>query len=276
MSSKICGSQHPVMPLLSCQNATCSGNHRSGDLRWIGEEAIERQEVEEVFYLGGGELSDEPWIYTKWIQLRPDWGIGQKQEHTSTTPYLFRHWYDGVPEYATSDFKDSSDEEYRTACYCRLYGGPSVGDTIIDSDGNTWECASWFPTSGETECPFIQMTDDDEADGEEGSLVNELHCINPEQPDCCFLCEESRGEPHRYIYLGDGWGEGVFKMVLSKENADNRELIKKLNREQYAELLEAVDIQVYDHEDLATLSEAVRVNVEDETISIDDVRALLG
>jgi hypothetical protein len=48
------------------------------------------------------------------------------------------------------------------------------------------------------------------------------------------------------------------------------EQTKALTREQCVELLEEISIQVYDTEDLATLREAVRSNLEDGTLIAED------
>src|SRR5262245_19008898 len=116
----------------------------------------ERQQVEWVFMLTGGELDDEPWNG-------------------------FAYNYDGVPEYAASDFEDTFEYEYRTVIGSFLYGGPP--ERIVAAEG-AWELRATFVSSGEAECPLRREVVDEER---------------------CRLCDETRGEPHGYIYLGDGW-----------------------------------------------------------------------
>jgi len=237
------------------------------------EEAKEREEIEQVFSLTGGELEDKPWHYVRWVQQRPDWGKDQKQEHDyKSDPGKLRFWYEGVPDYAGGDFKDQYHPrvEYRTAVYDRSCGHIGPDDLIEDDDGSIWRCVAWFASSGEVQCP---LWDNDEGD----HLVKDEDCKNPDMPDVCYLCEHDvHGDEHGYIYLGDGWGEGVFKLESTKEMREMRELINKLTREQCVEILEGAGIQTYDHETLEVLHEAVRVNVEDETIDGDEVRDALS
>lgn len=52
--------------------------------------------------------------------------------------------------------------------------------------------------------------------------------------------------------------------------------INKLSRQQIVTILESVCIQCYDHETTEELEEALRVNIEDGTISIDDLDYAIG
>src|SRR5260370_21406033 len=90
------------------------------------EDDSERQQVEWVFGLTGGELDDETWNG-------------------------FAYNFDGVQEWAQSDFKDRYDHEYRTVVGCFLYGGPP--ECIVDTSG-VWTLKAAFQSSGETECPL--------------------------------------------------------------------------------------------------------------------------
>lgn len=132
----------------------------------------EREQIEWVFMLTGGELNDEPWNG-------------------------FAYNYDGVPDWAASDFKDAFDSEYRTVVGCFIYGGPPR--QTIDADG-VWELRATFVSSGETECPMAPEAVDNER---------------------CRLCDETTGQPHRYIYLGDGWAEAVYRRELRDPDADD-------------------------------------------------------
>lgn len=123
----------------------------------------ERQEIEWVFMLTGGELNDAPWGG-------------------------FAYNYDGVPEWAASDFDDRFDHEYRTIIGCFVYGSPP--EQIVDAEG-VWELRATFASSGEAECPLRPEVVEDER---------------------CPLCDEPSGEPHGYIYLGDGWAEAVYRL----------------------------------------------------------------
>jgi len=90
-----CNERHPTIPLLACQDETgrfgphhFCGYGEQGMYRWVDDAIKEREEVEHVFSLGGGELEHEAWTY---------WS--DEQEHS------FPHWYEGVPSYAGSDFE---------------------------------------------------------------------------------------------------------------------------------------------------------------------------
>jgi hypothetical protein len=50
------------------------------------------------------------------------------------------------------------------------------------------------------------------------------------------------------------------------------ELINWLSREEIQEILEAYGFAVYDDEAIEDLREALRVNIEDGTIDLDDIR----
>lgn len=83
----------------------------------------EREEIEMVFSLGGGELMVEPW--------------GE-----------FAYWFDGVPEWAggpSTDFWEMADEyELRTAIVCELFGQVSTPEG--------WERVQAWTSSGEAQC----------------------------------------------------------------------------------------------------------------------------
>ena len=83
--------------------------------------ALERERVECVFGLTGGELSDEQW-----------------------QGYIY--WYQGIPDYMEPP-KDlyTSGVEYRTLVADCLFGMPEIK--------HGWELIEAFSNSGETECP---------------------------------------------------------------------------------------------------------------------------
>lgn len=137
---------------------------------------IEREQVEEVFRLTGGELSDEHWAG-------------------------FKYWYEGVPEYAGSDFTDRHESNvlYRTVVWFFVYSSPA--DTLEDDQG-VWKLTKTYTSSGETECPG-RHTDEDK--------------IGKVDDEGCQLCGEDPGEEHGYLYLGEGWAEAVYRLELKDE-----------------------------------------------------------
>jgi len=154
---------------------------------------VERAQVEEVFGLTGGELSDEPWTHTE-------------GDEPWAPPVKFEYWYDDVPSYAEDDHTDWSHSRYRTVVTCTLYSGAPL---VLRDDEGTWRFVKAYTSSGETECPCRQGGDP-----------------YPDMPDdgtgSCALCgvklkNEETGEKtpaakHEHIYLGDGWVEAVYKL----------------------------------------------------------------
>lgn len=125
------------------------------------EELTDRQQVEEVFALTGGELMDGPW-----------------QPMADDREWTFHYWTEFPPAYATEDLDPMAD--YRTVIRDDMFG--EAPDTLTDG-GDTWVKVARFGSSGETE-----LTSSD-------------------------------GKPTgEYIYLGDGWGETVYR----REPGDRR------------------------------------------------------
>jgi hypothetical protein len=146
------------------------------------EKDAERQSVEWVFGLTGGELEDKPWNG-------------------------FAYHYEGVPEWAQADFNDHYDRGYHTIVSCFLFGGPS--QRLVDTTG-VWTLQTVFSSSGETECPLREL-DPDEVDA---VYRHRQEQFNRPAIERCFLCDEKRGDDHGYIYLGDGWAEAVYRLEL--------------------------------------------------------------
>ncbi len=90
----------------------------------------ERAQVEQVFGLTGGELSDDPWIIAD--EKGQDW--------------TFHFYYDFPPEYAERQF-DYTAHTYRTVVRDNMFGEPP--DRF-----NGWTKKATFSNSGETECPY--------------------------------------------------------------------------------------------------------------------------
>jgi hypothetical protein len=153
------------------------------------EDDAERQQVEWVFGLTGGELDDEPWNG-------------------------FRYNFEGVPDWARPDFKDRYDREYRTVVSCFLYGGPP--ERIVDASGE-WTLQATYGSSGETECPLRDIAPEEQ----EAIYAHREKQFNLPHIERCFLCDEERGDDHGYIYLGDGWADCVFRLEGRDTNYDD-------------------------------------------------------
>jgi hypothetical protein len=152
----------------------------------------EQEQIEWVFGLTGGELSDEPW----------------RCEDTETDrARVFQYWYDGAPDYAEPDFIDY--DQVRTLVVQELYGAAPFA--LKDVYG-MWRRVGSFTSSGECECPGKSETPAKDRDS--GGLVEDSHCAGG---SACTLCEEPKGSEHEYIYLGDGWAEVVYALVVAEE-----------------------------------------------------------
>lgn len=153
--------------------------------------ANERAQIQEVFGLTGGELMDVAW------------GASYPNDGASM-PIVFTYWYQGVPEYVEREFDALPFDyapTYRTVCEQELYG--MVPERIMDDEG-TWTVVKRYSTSGECDCPLRYAPD-----GASIAKVTGEHD--------CPLCEESLGEEHGYIYIGDGWSEIVYRLQKPPE-----------------------------------------------------------
>lgn len=157
----------------------------------------EKEEIEAVFSLGGGELEDESWGG-------------------------FKYWYDGVPSYAEGDFDDWALKEYHTGIGNYMGKGPSetYKNPIKDEDGE-WEYQRHYTTSGETDCPVCGA-------GSDNVYLNEYYeekynvedgADAPDKAECP-LCETEKKDQPGVVYIGDGWAEVVFENVAVDEDEE--------------------------------------------------------
>lgn len=153
------------------------------------EIAIERQQVEAVFGLTGGELNDGPLCF---------YDADAKPGTDGAMEWRRSFFYDGPPSYASADYPDLHTDEatYLTiVCDC-LHGMPPERITLKDDDSRVYVRDNYFTSSGETECPCADMG------GEPDPFAGKA----------CPLCERSADDPkHGHIYLGDGWCEVVYR-----------------------------------------------------------------
>lgn len=146
----------------------------------------ERAQIQEVFGLTGGELESEPW------DLPCTDAYGKLQS------FHCAYWYEGVPEWAGSDFPDvdgDTTHEYRTVVRDVTFGPPP--EYTLDG----WERVKVYSNSGEVECPYRQVNP-----GEE---------VQAAGTDPCPLCEEPLDQPHMYVYIGDGWAEVIYRRGIT-------------------------------------------------------------
>jgi len=102
------------------------------------EQQIEREQVANVFCLGGGELHE------------PD------PDFPDAWDNYFAYWHEEAPEWADESDRDGADPwECRTAYACVLFGGPKVP--------KGWELVRSFISSGEADCWYDGAGTDAEA-----------------------------------------------------------------------------------------------------------------
>jgi hypothetical protein len=134
----------------------------------------EREQVEWVFGLTGGELDDDPLKWTDEDGRERAWA----------------YHYDGVPEWCErEDFPDryANGVDYFTLVEIGCSYGSGAPETIR-FDGKLYVRVHQYVHSGETDCPRGPC-------GEGQETVEE---------ELCYLCEAERGEAHGCIYVGDG------------------------------------------------------------------------
>src|ERR1700687_2704798 len=93
------------------------------------EASRERQQVEYVFGLTGGELEDKPLKFTA--------------PNTFVTERSWLYHYEGAPEWAIEDFEDYYNNSYLTLVETDCCYGSSAPDTIMfQADDDTTEVLS--------------------------------------------------------------------------------------------------------------------------------------
>lgn len=112
---------------------TLGEDENANEKKTQADELSDRESVEWVFGLLGGELMDEPW--------KPSDADGRE--------WTVTYWFDGVPEYAESEY-DWTGNTYRTAIRDEMFG--PMPDVLVDSLG-TYNRVGSFRSSGEAELP---------------------------------------------------------------------------------------------------------------------------
>ena len=166
------------------------------------EAQIERECVEWVFGLTGGELMDRPWVV---VTLRKNPEDADVSDEEMGEPYTNPYWYSGVPKWVAREIPHQDVYDFRTIVRCVSHGGAYA--RLWDPFTNeAWELVETFTSSGETQCPLHDVEDAPETAYENGR---------------CVYCEAERitkrGEDvtkHGHIYLGDGWAELVYRRVV--------------------------------------------------------------
>lgn len=192
---------------------------------------IERQQVQEVFNLGGGELATKPlrYQYAKNFSS-PDDVLSDPIEWAETSD---RYWYGFAPEWAEDDMK-RSDKDFWDSTYLTIltYGGGFLphANRLIKVKRKLYDLVVVCNNSGEVECPFAS----DEEYAQEvlrSRMWNKPALVEwddrgnrlakPLKVRECKLCENRitynseteiwEHDDMKHIYIGEGY-EAVYKM----------------------------------------------------------------
>lgn len=165
---------------------------------------IEREQIEWVFVLTGGELADKPW---RGSYLSRFGGWAHCVHH---------YWYDDTPEYAERELKNA---EHWNAEFITLitWGGGFLDapPAFVRRNRIHYKLVATYTNSGETECPQCQRDD-----RETTPLTRRERNWSNGQWECS-LCEEylepDRTHPKRsFIYIGEGY-EAVYRRIKPSE-----------------------------------------------------------
>lgn len=201
----------------------------------------EREQVELVFGLTGGELDDTPWV--AWTQpFHSDGTVMHNREDDGGWfyPIAFAYSYAGPPEYAEeySNARKRYDNRYRTV----VWPGHCIGHTdpeLYDSEG-IWSLVETWSSSGEIECPLrsydpetqestntprtvtrdeVRMTGVDGVFryGDDECPYCGAKYRAPDSDDDSSACDEP-SEEHGFIYLGSCGYEALY--VLTPQTYD--------------------------------------------------------
>jgi len=144
------------------------------------EASFERQQVEYVLGLTGGELEKLPLVFS---DPNKTWGDTKLRKWT--------YHYTGVPSWAEHDFENPSMGGYCTLVEIGISYESSAPDEMVFSDGDRWFKVMSYTHSGENECPLGSCGNDETVGQDETDGFAQ-----------CPLCEADAGEKHGYIYLG--------------------------------------------------------------------------
>jgi hypothetical protein len=158
-------------------------------------EEIERERIEWVYGLTGGELADTPW--------RGFAGDESHERDVEPVAITRAYWYEGIPDYCERSERERWTYDTRAVTLITWGGGylPYPKKWIADESG-IWVKVACYTNSGETECP--------------GRHEDEGPKVRPEQcgeDGWCLLCEER--EEHGYIYLGEGY-EAIYALAVHR------------------------------------------------------------
>ncbi len=172
-------------------------------------DAIERQRVEWIHGLTGGETADRPFRML-------DLGRGKR--------LWARYWYEGAPDWSNEHAYDSGRKGWRGSWRTLVWDSGSYGShlppqSFRDSSGRRWRKVASYRSAAECECP-VPDSHLGKVTRREAVLLpaNKWDRQYPKRRKAeCPMCEERIGSEHSYLYLGEGWLEAVYFSPDEKE-----------------------------------------------------------
>lgn len=188
-----------------------------------------KEQLAVIFSLYGGELSDAPLRYATIV--RGESYVDRRWVQTARFRRSWlRYFYDGLPEWCERDYRNLSGS-FITVLWDRGDYGDHTPPQHIYARGRRWRRLAVLSDGGEAECPGRTLH---ECQGHEGTptkdgvaLVTRRSAkLTPRIPwDLsrgprptwyrrraeCPLCEERIGQPHGYVYNGEGWCSVIYR-----------------------------------------------------------------
>ena len=159
----------------------------------------EKEQVEWVFHLTGGELEDEPWVFREDSEPGDPVAIGSQ----------YNYWYEGIPDWVRvgdltrrDHYGNIIGEAVVDTDTCRTvihYGG-SYGFPPMKIKG--WKQVAQYDSSGETDCPMCGA----------GLGADDIEEIFANLTgDECPMCENDQvGIAPGSLSIGDGWSQVIY------------------------------------------------------------------
>lgn len=178
------------------------------------EADIERERIEWVFGLTGGELESERWdVWTPYL-----WTDGTTDPRPEMSASGFAYWYEGCPDYCERAERQSWEETQARTVVVSGGGYLSPADPWMADPSGVWVRVAVYQSSGETECPGRHE--------DAGPQVRPEQCGEDGR---CVLCEAllltaenyraAQGSHedgnHGYIYVGEGY-EAVYILAVHR------------------------------------------------------------
>jgi hypothetical protein len=162
----------------------------------LTKEEIERFSVSEVLRIQESDL-EGPW---------------RDSEGRARFPYM----YDGAPEWLQRDLEGEFPGAQFATGITSGGGFQDAPPEEISEKNGRWVLVRSYAHGAETECPLTSAEMDFYEDRTDPT-VRPSDCIGPNS-DRCPYCENTVGEPHGYIYIGEGY-EAVYRLEIHETDS---------------------------------------------------------